>query len=93
MQGTDGLIGQPLPQHGKKIFKDDKIEEENNYKMNPEDQTFKVLSRCSFEEILRLFKDWHEPVNAFDDIRQFFIRHKWTYEEYLQEMIKKDGLY
>lgn len=61
--------------------------------MNSEDETFKKLSRVSFEEMLRLFNEWREPVSGPKDISEFLIRHKWTYEEYIQEMIKKDGLY
>jgi hypothetical protein len=58
-----------------------------------EDETFKKLSRISFDEMIRLFKDWNEPIDNFNEVIKFFEGHKWTYQEYIQEMIKKDGLY
>jgi len=89
MQDTDGSIGRFSLGLGKKISDEDK---EKSKKIS-EEETFKKLSRVSFEEMFRIFKDWHGPISDNTDIEKFLNLHKWTYKEYLDEMLKRDGIY
>jgi len=92
MQDADGSIGRFSLGVGKKISYEDKEKSERI----SEEETFKKLSRVSFEEMVRIMGEWRDhsvPLNGPNDIELFLNLHKWTYKEYLDEMLKRDGIY
>lgn len=85
MHDMDGSVGKFSLEHGRKTSNEDKKENE--------DDTYKKLSRVSFDEMVRIMHDWKTPISRADEVEGFLNLHKWTYAEYLEGMIRRDGLY
>ena len=59
--------------------------------MKTEDDTFRILSRPSFDEMEKIHDDWWYSIPSRDQRQRipFMLKHKWTWLEFVLEAKKR----